>query len=115
MMEWYFFLFFVSGFCSILYELIWLRLTVAQYGVTTAMASIVLYVFMAGMGAGSWAAGKLSRRYGNRLSWFRFACTRRPNSSSAVHRSRFRRNCSSATGCSQTSMAAMPPRQGRTT
>ena len=68
-MEWYFFLFFISGFCSILYELIWLRLTVAQYGVTTAMASIVLSVFMAGMGAGSWAAGKLSRRYLHRLSW----------------------------------------------
>lgn len=68
-MQRYFLLFFISGFCSILYELIWLRLTVAQFGVTTAMTSIVLSVFMAGMGAGSWFAGKLSRRYGDRLSW----------------------------------------------
>lgn len=67
-MQWYFLLFFISGFCSILYELIWLRLTVAQFGVTTAMTSIVLSVFMAGIGAGSWLAGKLSRRYGNRTS-----------------------------------------------
>ncbi|MFZ0301542.1 MAG: hypothetical protein WAL75_02610 [Terracidiphilus sp.] len=68
-MNWYFAFFFISGFCSLLYELIWLRLTVAQYGVTIAMTSIVLSVFMAGMGAGSWIAGAAARRYGNRLSW----------------------------------------------
>jgi spermidine synthase len=65
-MNWYFAFFFLSGFCSILYELVWLRLTVAQYGVTIAMSSIVLSVFMAGMGAGSWIAGRIARRYGNR-------------------------------------------------
>lgn len=68
-MDWFFGFFFVSGFCSILYELIWLRITVAQYGVTIAMTSIVLSVFMAGMGAGSWIAGGLARRYGERISW----------------------------------------------
>jgi spermidine synthase/MFS family permease len=68
-MNWYFAFFFFSGFCSLLYELIWLRLTVAQYGVTIAMTSIVLSVFMAGMGAGSWIAGAAARRYGKRLSW----------------------------------------------
>src|ERR1700686_2606550 len=50
-------LFFVSGFCSVLYELVWLRLSMAQFGVTTAMVSIVLSVFMAGLGLGSWASG----------------------------------------------------------
>lgn len=68
-MNWYFAFFFVSGFCSILYEVIWLRLTVAQFGITIAMTSIVLSVFMAGMGVGSWAAGTAARRYGARLSW----------------------------------------------
>ncbi len=68
-MNWYFAFFFFSGFCSLLYELIWLRLTVAQYGVTIAMTSIVLSVFMAGMGAGSWIAGAIARRYGSRPSW----------------------------------------------
>ena len=29
-MGWYFAFFFLSGFCSILYELVWLRLTMAQ-------------------------------------------------------------------------------------
>ena len=65
-MGWYFGFFFISGFCSILYELVWLRLSMAQFGVTTAMVSIVLSVFMAGLGAGSWIAGMLARRYGTR-------------------------------------------------
>jgi spermidine synthase len=46
-MIWYFIFFFISGFCSVLYELVWLRLSMAQFGVTTAMVSIVLSVFMA--------------------------------------------------------------------
>jgi len=59
--NWYFFFFFVSGFCGVLYELVWLRLSMAQFGVTTAMVSIVLSVFMAGMGLGAWASGKWLR------------------------------------------------------
>ena len=61
-MNWYFLFFFISGFCSVLYELVWLRLSMAQFGVTTAMVSIVLSVFMAGLGVGSWASGRWLRR-----------------------------------------------------
>jgi spermidine synthase len=57
-LTWYFIFFFLSGFCSILYELIWLRLSMAQFGVTTAMVSIVLSIFMAGLGLGSWISGR---------------------------------------------------------
>jgi spermidine synthase len=63
---WYFVFFLVSGFCGILYELIWLRLSMAQFGVTTPLVSIVLSMFMAGLGIGSWAAGALIRRYEDR-------------------------------------------------
>ncbi len=66
--RWYFYFFFFSGFCSILYELIWLRLAMAQFGVTTAMVSIVLSTFMAGLGAGSLIAGHLVRKYASRLT-----------------------------------------------
>jgi spermidine synthase/MFS family permease len=66
-MGWYFAFFFVSGLCSVLYELVWLRLAMAQFGVTTALVSIVLSAFMAGLGIGSWAAGGLMRRYAARL------------------------------------------------
>jgi predicted membrane-bound spermidine synthase len=48
--------FLVSGFCSILYEIIWLRLAMAQFGVTSALASMVISSFMAGLGLGSWAS-----------------------------------------------------------
>jgi predicted membrane-bound spermidine synthase len=66
-MQWYFAFFFVSGFCSILYEIIWVRLAMAQFGVTTALVSIVLSAFMVGLGLGSWASGFIARRYGDRL------------------------------------------------
>jgi len=68
-MGWFFWFFFVSGFCSVLCELIWLRLAMAQFGVTTALTSIVLSVFMAGLGAGSWLAGALVHRYGDRINF----------------------------------------------
>ena len=68
-MGWFFWFFFVSGFCSVLCELIWLRLAMAQFGVTTALTSIVLSAFMAGLGAGSWLAGVLVHRYGDHIKF----------------------------------------------
>jgi len=68
-MQWYFFFFFVSGFCSVLYEIVWLRLAMAQYGVTTPLISIVLSVFMLGLGFGSWGAGRLVKRWRRRISF----------------------------------------------
>lgn len=66
-MSWFAIFFFLSGLCSIVYELVWLRLAMAKFGVTTALVSILLSVFMAGLGAGSWLAGWWVRRYGGRL------------------------------------------------
>ncbi len=66
-MGWFFLFFFVSGFCSILYEIVWLRLSMAQFGVTSALVSIVLSMFMAGLGLGSWGAGYAIRQYGDRI------------------------------------------------
>lgn len=48
--RWFFLFFLISGFCSLVYEVIWLRLSMAKFGVTTPMVSIVLSVFMAGLG-----------------------------------------------------------------
>lgn len=52
--RWFFAFFLVSGFCSILYELIWLRLAMAQFGVTTPMISIVLSSFMEDSASAPW-------------------------------------------------------------
>ena len=60
--RWYFVFFVISGFCGLVYEVVWLRLAMASFGVTTALASIVISMFMAGLGLGSWAAGRLTRR-----------------------------------------------------
>jgi len=62
--RWFFLFFLVSGFCSLVYEVVWLRLAMARFGVTTPMVSIVLSVFMAGLGIGSWAGGVFVRRWG---------------------------------------------------
>src|SRR5436190_23318104 len=61
-MAWYFSFFVVSGFCSLVYEVIWIRLAMAAFGVTTPFISIVLSVFMAGLALGSYTAGILARR-----------------------------------------------------
>jgi spermidine synthase len=66
-MIWLFLFFCVSGFCSILYEIIWLRLAMANFGVTSALVSIVLSMFMAGLGLGAWGSGYLTRRYEEQL------------------------------------------------
>jgi len=39
----------------------------AEFGVTTALVSIVLSVFMAGLGLGSWGSGRLIRKFANRI------------------------------------------------
>lgn len=68
-MVWFFLFFFISGFCSVLYELVWLRLAMAEFGVTTALVSIVLSMFMAGLGAGSWISGRALRKYENHIQF----------------------------------------------
>jgi predicted membrane-bound spermidine synthase len=58
--RWFLLFFFFSGLCSLIYEVVWLRLTMASFGVTTPTISIVLSVFMGGLALGSWAGGHLS-------------------------------------------------------
>lgn len=64
-MVWFFCFFLVSGFCSLMYEVIWLRLAMAQYGVTTPMVSLILSTFMLGLGVGSWGSGRLIKKHEN--------------------------------------------------
>jgi spermidine synthase len=66
-MVWFFCFFLVSGFCSLMYEVIWLRLAMAQFGVTTPMVSLVLSTFMLGLGLGSWGSGRLIKAWERRF------------------------------------------------
>ena len=58
----FFLFFFLSGFCSLVYQVVWLRVAMAGFGVTTPLVSIVLSWFMAGLALGSWAGGRIVRR-----------------------------------------------------
>jgi spermidine synthase len=62
----FFLFFFLSGFCSLVYQVVWLRAAMADFGVTTPLISIVLSVFMAGLALGSWGGGRLVRRLEDR-------------------------------------------------
>jgi spermidine synthase len=60
--RWYFGFFLVSGFCGLVYQVTWLRLAMASFGVNAPIAAIVISLFMAGLGLGSVAGGKLIGR-----------------------------------------------------
>jgi predicted membrane-bound spermidine synthase len=53
-----FFLFFLSGFCSLAYQVIWTRMAFASFGIITPVLSVVLSVFMLGLAVGAWGGGR---------------------------------------------------------
>jgi len=53
-----FFLFFLSGCSSLVYQVVWTRLAFASFGIITPVLSVVLSVFMLGLAVGSWAGGR---------------------------------------------------------
>jgi spermidine synthase len=63
-------LFFFSGACALIYQVLWLRQLSLVFGVTVYAASTVLATFMAGLAIGSAAAGRLSERVRRPLLWF---------------------------------------------
>ncbi|GAC1421423.1 MAG: fused MFS/spermidine synthase [Candidatus Velthaea sp.] len=52
--------FFISGFASLLYEVLWTRLAFAHFGIITPLLSIIVSVFMMGLGVGSAYGGRLA-------------------------------------------------------
>src|SRR5208282_6493202 len=58
MRRWLFVLFFLSGFCSLVYQMVWTRLAFASFGILTYVLSVVISVFMLGLSVGSWAGGR---------------------------------------------------------
>lgn len=61
-----FILFFLSGFCGLVYQMVWTRLAFASFGIITPVLSVVISVFMFGLSLGAWGGGRivpwLSRR-----------------------------------------------------
>jgi predicted membrane-bound spermidine synthase len=63
-----FVMFLFSGFCGLLYQVIWIRLAYAAFGITTPVMSVVISVFMLGLLIGSAFGGPvvrtLTKRFG---------------------------------------------------
>ena len=55
-------LFFLSGGAALIYQVVWQRSLFALYGVNVEAVTIVVSAFMLGLGLGSLAGGKLSKR-----------------------------------------------------
>src|SRR6266581_2723985 len=53
-----FFLFFLSGFCGLVYQVVWTRMAFASFGIITPVLSVVISVFMLGLSVGAWLGGK---------------------------------------------------------
>ena len=51
-------LFLFSGFCGLLYQVVWIRMAFATFGVITPVLSVVVSVFMLGLALGSWVGGR---------------------------------------------------------
>src|SRR5208282_4591437 len=64
-----FFLFFLSGFCGLVYQVVWTRMAFASFGIITPVLSVVLSVFMLGLSVGSWAGGRLIFSFVKRTGW----------------------------------------------
>src|ERR1039457_5176936 len=69
-----FFLFFLSGFSSLVYQVVWTRMAFASFGIITPVLSVVQSVFMLGLAIGSWAGGRwipaLTRKSGASAVFF---------------------------------------------
>ena len=63
-------LFFASGVCALIYQVMWLRLLALVFGVTVYAASTVLAGFMAGLAVGSFVAGRMATRFKRPLAAF---------------------------------------------
>ncbi len=61
---WLFVLFFVSGFPALLYQVVWQRALLTIYGVNIQSVTMIVSVFMLGLGLGSMAGGWISERPG---------------------------------------------------
>ena len=52
-------LFFISGFCGLLYQIIWMRIAFISFGIILPVVSVVISIFMFGLSMGSWMGGKI--------------------------------------------------------
>lgn len=63
-------LFFLSGACGLVYQIVWVRMLTHVFGTTAAAVGVVLAAFMSGLALGSWLLGKAVDRDSNPLRFY---------------------------------------------
>jgi len=66
------FLFFFSGACGLVYEVVWMRMLTLVFGATAFATSTILASFFAGLALGSFSFGRVIDRGGNPLKLYAF-------------------------------------------
>ena len=65
-------LFFFSGACGLIYEIVWTRMLIVVFGTTVFAVTTVLSAFMGGMALGSFLFGRWVDRYGHPLRMYAY-------------------------------------------
>jgi spermidine synthase len=60
-MAWVYFIFILSGFSALLYQVVWQRSLFAIYGINVESVTVIVTAFMLGLGVGSLAGGEVSK------------------------------------------------------
>jgi spermidine synthase len=71
---WLVVLFFISGIAALIYQVTWERVLFGAFGVNIESVTLVVVIFMFGLGLGSLAGGLLSKRYPERLPHLFLLC-----------------------------------------
>lgn len=67
-------LFLLSGMAALVYEVVWQRVLFSVYGINIESVTMVVSIFMLGLGLGALLGGRLARRYPAKLPWLFAAC-----------------------------------------
>jgi spermidine synthase/MFS family permease len=60
-------LFLISGFSALIYQVVWQRVLFATFGINTESVTVIVSVFMFGLGVGALVGGFLQRKFSNHL------------------------------------------------
>jgi MFS family permease len=71
---WLLFLFLLSGCAALIYQVVWQRTLFAVFGVNIESVTVIVSVFMFGLGIGALLGGQLSERFVGRLPYLFMVC-----------------------------------------
>ncbi len=60
-------IFFLSGFAALIYQIAWQRLLFTAFGVDLESITIIIAVFMAGLGMGAYCGGRIADKYPQKI------------------------------------------------